>query len=1307
MTAEQESRLQSSSPDIALPEKLAKIKKADNLPAIKYKWNGNEEVLSFLTSFSNHKAWVSSDVPDRPENGSMFLFDRSKVKNYRKDGYTWKKRRSGNTIREDHTRLKVNGVECLSVLYTHSALVPTFHRRCYWMLQNPQIVLVHYLNLVEECSKPITVSVYTSPESQDDISQQLDAIYSGVSEDVKPDVTVSEESPPASPSSSEEGEAVSSKGKKTRKRNKSVYKISISPNKSLQPKAKEGKLRIKMIKVTKNDQGRLTVTGHREGSPSLEDDTLPKEGNGDHRQNTSQSAFSSLSRDCHIFDSGAQNLSQLQSPGDVSILSVVPMVTNSSASTLSYQLQNLTNSTRNVTSTSNSQFLPQNQISNEIQINQLSQESCHTGGIQWNSIFIHPRVAELGSSPSSDYGSYMSDAGTRLSFSGSDSVIGGIPAQNIPDSDQCVFNGPFRVPLPVDRDCQSRFTDSAKSDEILSRQSQSGSCTVTDSAPGVSQPSNSGEDTVDMTDLTPLDSLEFDDMFEYDLSHVMPECFTDCLKSPPKENESVPTTLASVCLEPSFSSAVNATSSPSTPTLFTSGSQIAQQSGSFAQGTTCGVSSATYVFVKPVSPNRSSVVTPCFANVSKNSLTCTSGISEVNSSQALDVGRRESSEITMSGVTETRTVSDSTPNQISLVQSSAQTFNRQSAAPLPNDVNNNYSRTADRGKITVTHSSHPESLVVPGSARISDFSPEWCYPEGGAKVLITGEWRTEQGVFTCLFDGCSVPAVLYQLGVLRCFCPPHDPGLVTLQVACNGFIVSNACVFEYRTRDSPVGNASCHEWLATDDDRFKLALLDRLERLESRRNARETNNFSNEKQGKQCRTFEERLIVACEVLQHASGDDKNSARGTKPFRGMTLLHLSAALGYNRLVCVLLKFWRQSKSGLVRDELNPLRKDEFGCTPLIWACALGQTVTTLTLLETEPKALLEPDARGRMPLQLARDRGFLDVVDLIEDFVVSMPNRRFFVEVVHDSEGSPSPEASSCEGSPQPLSLAPNSGPFLAAHGDTPMAERAGSPMFVDEEEDTEQLQMSIRPVNTLAKTLVQIHSMINEAEQEAELGHRLPGHLSPLQENAELVTSGTWGATMRLRSFSSASSQSSPLTPCSSKSSLSPGSPGFLNSPHSSPAGPDTTEFQEFISSSRKMLERDLSDLTLTDREQRELYEAAKIIQNAYRNYKTRRHQQQQEIEAAILIQHHYRRYKEYIAFKKMTRAALIIQSQYRTYREHERFKKSRRAAAIIQNSFRSYRERRRSSQRRREQRLCKRQEARFIQLASNRSKES
>ena len=190
---------------------------------------------------------------------------------------------------------------------------------------------------------------------------------------------VVEESPPASPSSSEEGEGISSKGKKTLKRNKSVYKISISPNKSYQAKSREGKLRIKMVKVTKNDQGRLTVTEHREGSPSLGENNLSYErlGNGDHM--TSQPGVSALSRDNRVFVNGGQSLPQVQAPGHVSILSVVPMVTNSSAaSTLSYPVQNSMSSVGNLTSTSNSQFLPQNPMSNAIPINQISGESCHT-----------------------------------------------------------------------------------------------------------------------------------------------------------------------------------------------------------------------------------------------------------------------------------------------------------------------------------------------------------------------------------------------------------------------------------------------------------------------------------------------------------------------------------------------------------------------------------------------------------------------------------------------------------------------------------------------------------------------------------------------------------------------------------------------------------------------------------------------------------------------------------------------------------------------------------------------------------------
>ena len=58
--------------------------------------------------------------------------------------------------------------------------------------------------------------------------------------------------------------------------------------------------------------------------------------------------------------------------------------------------------------------------------------------------------------------------------------------------------------------------------------------------------------------------------------------------------------------------------------------------------------------------------------------------------------------------------------------------------------------------------------------------------------------------------------------------------------------------------------------------------------------------------------------------------------------------------------------------------------------------------------------------------------------------------------------------------------------------------------------------------------------------------------------------------------------------------------------------------------------EADLSRLTLSDREQRELYQAARMIQKAYRSYKGRQRQEEAERHAAVLIQQYYRRHKQY-----------------------------------------------------------------------------
>ena len=65
--------------------------------------------------------------PDRsrPSSGSLMLYSRKKVR-YRRDGYCWKKRKDGKTTREDHMKLKVQGIEVrrLKLFYFTVHLTP-------------------------------------------------------------------------------------------------------------------------------------------------------------------------------------------------------------------------------------------------------------------------------------------------------------------------------------------------------------------------------------------------------------------------------------------------------------------------------------------------------------------------------------------------------------------------------------------------------------------------------------------------------------------------------------------------------------------------------------------------------------------------------------------------------------------------------------------------------------------------------------------------------------------------------------------------------------------------------------------------------------------------------------------------------------------------------------------------------------------------------------------------------------------------------------------------------------------------------
>ncbi|GFZ11512.1 calmodulin-binding transcription activator [Actinidia rufa] len=88
------------------------------------------------------------------------------LRNFRKDGHNWKKKKDGKTVKEAHEHLKVGNEERIHVYYAHGEDNPTFVRRCYWLLDKTleHIVLVHYRETQELQGSSVT-PVYSNPSS--------------------------------------------------------------------------------------------------------------------------------------------------------------------------------------------------------------------------------------------------------------------------------------------------------------------------------------------------------------------------------------------------------------------------------------------------------------------------------------------------------------------------------------------------------------------------------------------------------------------------------------------------------------------------------------------------------------------------------------------------------------------------------------------------------------------------------------------------------------------------------------------------------------------------------------------------------------------------------------------------------------------------------------------------------------------------------------------------------------------------------------------------------------------------------------
>ncbi|XP_047400057.1 calmodulin-binding transcription activator 2 isoform X4 [Sciurus carolinensis] len=1113
---------------IFLPKKLLEcLPRCPLLPPERLRWNTNEEIASYLITFEKHDEWLSCAPKTRPQNGSIILYNRKKVK-YRKDGYLWKKRKDGKTTREDHMKLKVQGMECLYGCYVHSSIVPTFHRRCYWLLQNPDIVLVHYLNVpaLEDCGKgcsPIFCSISSDRRewlkwSREELLGQLKPMFHGIkwscgngTEEFSVEQLVQQilDTHPTKPAPRTHACLCSGglgSGSLTHKCSSTKHRI-ISP---------------------KVDPRPLTLTSISQPQPPEPPPLIAPLPSELPKAHTSPSSSSSSSSSSGFAEPLEIRLSPPTSRGN-----------SSRGGTAILLLTGLEQRAGGLTPTRH-----------------LSHQTDRRPSVSLAVVVgSEPSAPPAPPSPAFDPDRFLNSPQRGQTYGGGQGVN-----PDFPEAEAA------RTPCPALEPAAALEPQAA----ARAPPPQSGTGGRRGNCFFI-QDDDNGEELKSQGAAPPV-------------------------PSPPPSSPSSP--------------------APSEP------------SGRVARGE------------------------PLFGGPG--------GSSELESFSL-------SSFPDLMG----ELISDEAPS-----------------IPAPN----------------------PQ--LSPALSTITDFSPEWSYPEGGVKVLITGPWTEAAEHYSCVFDHIAVPASLVQPGVLRCYCPAHEVGLVSLQVAGQEGPLSASVLFEYRARRFLSLPSTQLDWLSLDDNQFRMSILERLEQMEKRMaeiaaagqapcQGPEAPLIQDEGQGP---GFEARVVVLVEsMIPRSTWRGPERLTHGSPFRGMSLLHLAAAQGYARLIETLSQ-WRSVETGSLdlEQEVDPLNVDHFSCTPLMWACALGHLEAAVLLFRWNRQALSIPDSLGRLPLSVAHSRGHVRLARCLEELQrqeasvepslalsppssssdtglssVSSPSElsdgTFSITSAYSSapDGSPPPapvstsEITMEEVVPGQLSSDVPEAPLLLmdyeatnSKGSPPAPVLSPAPDDEAPEDTSSSSAVDVIPVDMISLAKQIIEATPERIKREDFVG--LP--------EAGRERTGAVGLSETM-SWLASYLENVDHFPSSAP-------PSELSFERGRLAIPPAPSWAEFLSASTSgKMESDFALLTLSDHEQRELYEAARVIQTAFRKYKGRRLKEQQEVAAAV-IQRCYRKYKQFALYKKMTQAAILIQSKFRSYYEQKRFQQSRRAAVLIQQHYRSYRRR-------------------------------
>ena len=294
--------------------------------------------------------------------------------------------------------------------------------------------------------------------------------------------------------------------------------------------------------------------------------------------------------------------------------------------------------------------------------------------------------------------------------------------------------------------------------------------------------------------------------------------------------------------------------------------------------------------------------------------------------------------------------------------------------------------------------------LLPFSSRelkkIIDVSPEIVSSMGGVKIILIGSWNAKDARYQCLFGQYPVGAELIQNGVLRCYSPKHKPGTVTLSVLCDNVQLTEEVDFtfvESSEKSSSEDRMDHSEWLSISDTSFVQLLVERISFIadmvagENGHDAHSIITSSNDTDA--TTNVEDKLVDICKGLMTVVVDINFDYKVEET---MTVLHLASALGYIKLIQLLMNWVESNPNKIIQVEASPTSQDQFSLIPIMWSSAKGYFNTTCVLHQWAESTIETKDACGCTALALATENGHESLVEYLGRLLKKSTISRFGV-----------------------------------------------------------------------------------------------------------------------------------------------------------------------------------------------------------------------------------------------------------------------------------------------------------------------